>query len=153
MIAGLPKEKHSSCFCLPDCKSGRCLATAHLTASSRETRWTQAVEAVNFVMATAAVEARPAGALVHVFLTVFTAEARSTLTFITVHQVLRGGEITCLLFIHYYRLMEHSVTSEIKSEEKSWWLTRAEDTQQHNNTTMLPTCSFLRLILDHLNIS
>lgn len=72
-------------------KSGRCLATAHLTASSRETRWTQAVEAVDLVMATAAVEARPAGALVHVFLTVFAAETRSAHTFITVDQVLSGG--------------------------------------------------------------
>lgn len=50
------------------------------------------MEAVHFVVAAAAVEARPAGALVHVFLTVFTAESQSARTFITVHQVLRERE-------------------------------------------------------------
>lgn len=54
--------------------------------------WTQAVEAVNFVMATATIEARPAGALVHVFLAVFAGETRSALTLITVHQVLNERE-------------------------------------------------------------
>lgn len=46
------------------------------------------MEAINFVVAAAAVEARPAGALVHVRLAAFAAEAQSAHTLKAVHQVL-----------------------------------------------------------------
>lgn len=57
--------------------------------TSRDAGRTQAAEAVDLVVAAAAVEARRAGALVHVALTVLAAETRSAHTFITVDQVLR----------------------------------------------------------------
>lgn len=71
--------------------------TAHLAASSGETRWTQAVEAAHLIKAAAAVEARRAGALVHVFVTVFAAEARSARTLIAVQQVLSESREDALM--------------------------------------------------------
>lgn len=67
-----------------------------LTATSRETRRTQAVEAVDLVVAAAAIEAWPAGALVHVFLTVVAAETGSAHTLITIHQVLARCSVLTL---------------------------------------------------------
>lgn len=67
-----------------------------LTATPRGTGWTEAVEAVNFVMATAAFETRFAGALVHVRLTAFTPETRSAHTLKPVHQVLARGSVLTL---------------------------------------------------------
>lgn len=60
----------------------------HLTETSWETWWTEAVKAINLVMATAAVEARLADALVQVFLTVITFKSRSAHALETIHQVL-----------------------------------------------------------------
>lgn len=58
------------------------------------------MEAVDLVVAAAAIEARPAGALVHVFLTVVAAETGSAHTLITIHQVLNERETkTTLIFI------------------------------------------------------
>ncbi len=84
-----PNAEITSCYSSVGHKSGRGLAAAHLTATSRETRWTQAVEAVNFVIATAAIEAGSAGALVHVPVTVLAGETQGTHTLITVQQVLK----------------------------------------------------------------
>lgn len=74
------------------------LATAHLTATPRGTGWTEAVEAANFVMATAAFETRLAGALVHVRLTAFTPETRSAHTLKPVHQVLAERESSVSIY-------------------------------------------------------
>lgn len=67
--------------------------SAHLTEVARETGQAQALEAIDVVLATAAVQARATGALVYVLLAVLAAEARGTKATVPIHHVLgRGGK-------------------------------------------------------------
>lgn len=81
--------------------SGRSSATTHLTATSWEPRWAEALEAVNLVVATAAVEARLADTLVQVFLTALASKTRSAHALETIHQVLNETNDEAKDRIHY----------------------------------------------------
>lgn len=81
---------------------GRAVIDIQLAEISRKARQTQALEAVDFVLTAAAVQARRARALVDVPLAVLAGEARRARATIAVHQVLASSPILALVLAVVY---------------------------------------------------